>query len=135
MSLTTLVHNNKIDNICICNTCIITFVLDPHFKNNPSTFEWQLRDIVFTFVRTFEGDGHDQCVLPTILSRSCFINCFSYNNILLETVTSYCYPQVRVDRTLWCPPPPFFFFFLTSIFFHINNILQLSMYHCMTYIQ
>jgi hypothetical protein len=29
--------------------------------------------------------------------------------------------------------PPFSFF-LTSIFFHINNILQLSMYHCMTYI-
>jgi hypothetical protein len=29
----------------------------------------------------------------------------------------------------------FFFFFLTSTFFHINNILQLSMYHCMTYIQ
>ena len=34
-----------------------------------------------------------------------------------------------------CPPPLFFFFFLTSTFFHINNILQLSMYHCMTYIQ
>jgi hypothetical protein len=26
-------------------------------------------------------------------------------------------------------------FFLTSIFFHVHNILQLSMYHCMTYIQ
>jgi hypothetical protein len=29
----------------------------------------------------------------------------------------------------------FFFSFWTSTFFHINNILQLSMYHCMTYIQ
>jgi hypothetical protein len=29
-----------------------------------------------------------------------------------------------------CPP-----FFLTSTLCHINNILQLSMYHCMTYIQ
>ena len=26
-------------------------------------------------------------------------------------------------------------FFLTSMFFHVHNILQLSMYHCMTYIQ
>ena len=25
--------------------------------------------------------------------------------------------------------------FIPSTFFHINNILQLSMYHCMTYIQ
>ena len=33
--------------------------------------------------------------------------------------------------------PPFFFFFFYKhrLFFHINNILQLSMYHCMTYIQ
>ena len=33
-----------------------------------------------------------------------------------------------------CPTPPFFlsFFFLSSTFFHINNILRLSMYHCMT---
>ena len=44
-------------------------------------------------------------------------------------------------RYLWTGPyvAPFFFFFLrfcwTSTFFHINNILQLSMYHCMTYIQ
>ena len=33
-------------------------------------------------------------------------------------------------------PPPFFlyfFYFLTSTLCHINNILQLSMYHCMTY--
>jgi hypothetical protein len=29
-------------------------------------------------------------------------------------------------------PPPLFF---NIDFFHINNILQLSMYHCMTYIQ
>ena len=35
-------------------------------------------------------------------------------------------------RYVWTGPydvPPFFFFFFTSIFFHINNILQLSMYH------
>jgi hypothetical protein len=35
-------------------------------------------------------------------------------------------------------PPPFFFiffFFNIDYFFHINNILQFSMYHCMTYIQ
>jgi hypothetical protein len=52
--------------------------------------------------------------------------------------------QVLVDRTLSEPyVAPFFFFFfkmmtplfLTSTFFHINNIFQLSMYHCMTYIQ
>ena len=41
---------------------------------------------------------------------------------------------------LWdVDPTPFFFSFFvfvwTSTFFHINNILQLSMYHCMTYIQ
>ena len=29
----------------------------------------------------------------------------------------------------------YFLFFLASTFCHINNILQLSMYHCMTYIQ
>ena len=33
------------------------------------------------------------------------------------------------------PPPLFFFFYKHRLFFHINNILQLSMYHCMTYIQ
>ena len=43
-------------------------------------------------------------------------------------------PQILVDRTLCCSP--FFFkmlpplFFLASTFCHINNILQLSMYHC-----
>ena len=64
----------------------------------------------------------------------------------LKSIYTLGRPQVRVDRTLCCPPPFFFSFFfrcypapiffsLTSIFFHINNILQLSMYHCMTYIQ
>ena len=61
---------------------------------------------------------------------------------------SWCTTQVRVDRTLCCTPPPFFFsfrccpppppphfFFEHRFVFHINNILQLSMYHCMTYIQ
>jgi hypothetical protein len=32
---------------------------------------------------------------------------------------------------IWLPLPPF----LTSICFHVHTILQLSMYHCMTYIQ
>jgi hypothetical protein len=38
---------------------------------------------------------------------------------------------------LWDVDPPLFLFLFvwTSTFFHINNILQLSMYHCMTYIQ
>jgi hypothetical protein len=44
-------------------------------------------------------------------------------------------PQVLVDRILYgassCPSPPFF----NIDFFHVHKILQLSMYHCMTYIQ
>ena len=54
------------------------------------------------------------------------------NQVLDQYLRSH--PQVLVDRTLclWClrlliPP-----FFLTSLFFHVH-ILQLSMYHCMTY--
>jgi hypothetical protein len=36
--------------------------------------------------------------------------------------------------TFFVAPPfiLFFFYFLTSTFFHINNILQLSMYHCIS---
>ena len=37
----------------------------------------------------------------------------------------------QCHRYVWTGPCVFFvFFFWTSIFFHINNILQLSMYHC-----
>jgi hypothetical protein len=51
--------------------------------------------------------------------------------------------QVLVDRTLHfvydasdCSSSPFFFFFFEHrFFFHVHNILQLSMYHWMTYIQ
>jgi hypothetical protein len=57
----------------------------------------------------------------------------SYELCLSKLTTSW--SQVLVDRTLYdasdCPSP----FFSTSIFFHVHNILQLSMYHCMTYIK
>jgi hypothetical protein len=42
----------------------------------------------------------------------------------------------RGQDPIMFPPPLFFpFFFEHRFFFHINNILQLSMYHCMTFIQ
>ena len=58
---------------------------------------------------------------------------------LIESESGVC---VRVKRYVYnmlqplygdssCPSP----LFLTSIFFHVHKILQLSMYHCMTYIQ
>ena len=45
--------------------------------------------------------------------------------------TIYKTSQVLVDSTLYDFSSPSFF--LTSIFFHVHNILQLSMYHWMTY--
>jgi hypothetical protein len=57
------------------------------------------------------------------------------------TIVAFLWCCIIAHRYLWTGPyvaPLFLFFFFLykhRLFFHINNILQLSMYHCMTYIQ
>jgi hypothetical protein len=89
------------------------------------------------------------------VSYRCMIVAINSRNVKMKVTIMFLYnvrnntahdvklrSQVLVDRTLHfvydasdCSSPLFFFFFWTSIFFHVHNILQLSMYHWMTYIQ
>ena len=80
------------------------------------------------------------CICSLIGFNSFFVlylMCCFGNNPLYITGTCGQVPMMSPLFFLDVATPLFFsFLFLTSIFFfHINNILQLSMYHCMTYIQ
>jgi hypothetical protein len=95
--------------------------------------------------------GHLQlaiwCEVPhCVEDRNVTSRCIVLDRLVMEMgcclldIYSYPFFFILKHRYLWAGPyvAPFSFFsffFLTSTFFHINNILQLSMYHCMTYIQ
>ena len=74
-----------------------------------------------------------------ILDNCGLSNVWTFQNINFNTEHRYVWTGPYVAPLFFlflfrcCPPPPFFF--EHRFFFHINNILQLSMYHCMTYIQ
>ena len=116
------------------------------FRKNNRTYLWSCVIMIFRKTnRTYLWS----CVIMMLTDDGdCITSTLSLEHI--SSVASLLTAQVLVDRTLCCslyfifffhdiapppPPPPFFFFFFNIDFFHINNILQLSMYHCMTYIQ
>jgi hypothetical protein len=77
---------------------------------------------ILQYIFDLRKDSEYEIVLQNIVRRTTFLTCF-YHGFLWTG-----YPMVP----LIAPPPPFF---LALIFVRVHNILQLSMYHCMTYIQ